>query len=307
MFVSEIRKMVAVLLEEQLTLSEIAHRLGVANSTVGYHADALREGREGRSVPDRAPKRRGPVAAPDVTRERVRALLNQGHTRARIAEALGLARSTVTYHAGRLGHDIDSRYGRRYDWETIRRFYEGGHSVADCQARFGFNRNAWHDAIRRGVITPRPARMPLEQLLLAGPRRNRGHIKRRLFDAGIKTRKCESCGLSEWRGLPISLALHHVNGDRHDNRLENLQILCPNCHGLTDTWAGRNIPRLRGAASDAAGTEDRPRSEPDRLAVRGEVGGDRVLESGIEHQQHLVARFDDRVGLGYEAGPAAQD
>jgi DNA-binding transcriptional ArsR family regulator len=248
MFVSEIRDMVATLLAEELSLNEIAHRLGVARSTVGYHADALREGRERRSARERAPKRRGPVAAPDVTRERVRALLDRGYTRARVAETLGLARSTVTYHAGRLGEDMDSRYGRRYDWERIRRFYEEGHSVADCQARFGFTRNAWHDAIGRGVITSRPARMPLEQLLVAGPRRNRGHLKRRLFDAGIKERRCESCGLREWRGLPIPLALHHVNGDRHDNRLENLQILCPNCHGLTDTWAGRNIPRLRQAA-----------------------------------------------------------
>jgi predicted transcriptional regulator len=248
MFVSEIRGKVAILLEEKLTLNEIAHRLGVANSTVGYHANALREDRERPSVQNRASKRRGPVAAPDVTRERVRALLERGYTRARIAETLGLSRSTVTYHAGRLGEDIDSRCGRRYDWATIRRFYEQGHSVADCQARFDFNMNAWHDAIRRGAITPRPARMPLEQLLVAGPRRNRGHLKRRLFNAGIKTRKCESCGLREWRELPIPLALHHVNGDRHDNRLENLQILCPNCHGLTDTWAGRNIPRLRQTA-----------------------------------------------------------
>jgi predicted transcriptional regulator len=248
MFVSEIREKVAILLEEKLTLNEIAHRLGVANSTVGYHANALREGREQPSVQIRASKRRGPVAGPDVTREHVQALLERGYTRARIAETLGLARSTVTYHAGRLGMDIDSRCGRRYDWETIRGFYEQGHCVADCQARFGFSKKAWHDAISRGMITPRPARMPLEQLLVAGPRRNRGHLKRRLFDAGIKTAKCEACGLSEWRGLPIPLALHHVNGDRHDNRLENLQILCPNCHGLTDTWSGRNIPRLRQTA-----------------------------------------------------------
>jgi hypothetical protein len=105
------------------------------------------------------------------------------------------------------------------------------------------------------MITPRPARIPLEQLLVAGPWRNRNHLKRRLIDAGIKTRRCESCGLTEWQGIAVPLALHHVNGDRHDNRLENLQILCPNCHGLTDTWAGRNIRRMRqasGAAADAA-------------------------------------------------------
>lgn len=57
--------------------------------------------------------------------------------------------------------------------------------------------------------------------------------------------RCEKCGLDEWRGSPLSLALHHVNGDRHDNRLANLQLLCPNCHSQTDNFAGRN----RGCAA----------------------------------------------------------
>jgi DNA-binding CsgD family transcriptional regulator len=244
MFVSEIRSTVARLLAEELTLNEIAHRLGVARSTVGYHADVLRREREQRSIePDRRVGGTRPIAPPEATREQVQQLLEMGHTRAKVAETLGLARSTVTYHAARLGQAIDDRCARRYDWNEIGHFYDGGHSVAECQSRFGFNKQAWHAAIQRGLITPRPARIPLEQLLVAGPRRSRGHLKQRLFDAGIKTRRCESCGLSEWNGLPIPLALHHVNGERHDNRLENLQILCANCHGQTDTWSGRNNRR----------------------------------------------------------------
>lgn len=227
-----------------LTLNEIAHRLGVARSTVGYHADALQRAREQRPVVLKHDiGGAGPVAPPEVTRERVRHLLDLGYTRAKVAETLGLARSTVTYHAARLGQDIDGRCARRYDWSEIRHFYDAGHSIAECQSRFGFNKQTWHAAIQRGLITPRPTRIPLEQLLVAGPRRSRGHLKQRLFDAGIKTRRCESCGLSKWNGLPIPLALHHVNGERHDNRLENLQILCANCHGQTDTWSGRNNKR----------------------------------------------------------------
>ena len=53
--------------------------------------------------------------------------------------------------------------------------------------------------------------------------------------------KCEICGISEWNGKPISLQLHHVDGNRKNNLLSNIQILCPNCHSQTDNYAGKNI------------------------------------------------------------------
>jgi len=65
-------------------------------------------------------------------------------------------------------------------------------------------------------------------------------LKNKLFKYGLKERKCECCGNVEWQGKPIPLELHHVNGDNKDNRLENLQILCPNCHAFTDTYGGKN-------------------------------------------------------------------
>lgn len=66
-------------------------------------------------------------------------------------------------------------------------------------------------------------------------------LKNKLFKAGLKENKCEICGISEWLGKPIKCELHHKDGNRNNHRLENLQMLCPNCHSQTDTYKALNI------------------------------------------------------------------
>lgn len=66
-------------------------------------------------------------------------------------------------------------------------------------------------------------------------------LKKRLFESGILENKCAECSLEkEWQGKPIVLHLDHINGIKTDNRVENLRILCPNCHSQTETFCGRN-------------------------------------------------------------------
>jgi hypothetical protein len=91
---------------------------------------------------------------------------------------------------------------------------------------------------RRGHIVPL---RPLEDLLVKGILVQSNRLKRRLICEGLKEPRCESCGTIEWNGAPIPLELDHINGRRDDNRLENLRVLCPNCHAQTDTYRGRNI------------------------------------------------------------------
>jgi hypothetical protein len=173
-------------------------------------------------------------------REQVRELLERGLSQAEVARRLGVSPATVCYHARALGVPVRQDCARRYDWSVVQAYYDAGHSARDCQKAFGFCSKTWHDAVLRGAISTRPAAAPIETYLVSGRRTNRTHLKRRLLAAGIKENRCERCGIDSWLGEPLSMALHHVNGDGLDNRLENLALLCPNCHAQTPNFSGRN-------------------------------------------------------------------
>ena len=189
------------------------------------------------------------------TRERVAKLLAERLSVAQIARQLGVSKSTVCYHKRRLGHEIDARCNRRYDWTAVQRFYDAGHSITECQVHFGFARKSFYDAVQRGDVITRAHAAPIETYLVRGRAVNRYHLKGRLLAAGLKTNRCERCGLSRWRGKHLAMALHHVNGDGKDNRLENLMLLCPNCHAQTPNFSGRNrrMKRRKASTNEPAG------------------------------------------------------
>ena len=69
-------------------------------------------------------------------------------------------------------------------------------------------------------------------------------MRKKLIEEGIKENKCENpeCGITDWHGKFLPLELHHINGNHYDNRLENLILLCPNCHAQIH---GYNKPKER--------------------------------------------------------------
>lgn len=82
---------------------------------------------------------------------------------------------------------------------------------------------------------------PLEDILVQNSTyTNNTSLKKRLLEAQLIEYRCYICGISEWNNQPLSLQLDHINGNNKDNRIENLRLLCPNCHSQTDTFSGRN-------------------------------------------------------------------
>ncbi len=100
-----------------------------------------------------------------------------------------------------------------------------------------FYGKAWNKG-RKGFGVPR---IPIEKVLVSNSTYQSFKLKNRLFKLGLKKRQCEECSwakATEDGYLPLEL--DHINGNRHDNRLENLRVLCPNCHSLKPTHRGRN-------------------------------------------------------------------
>jgi hypothetical protein len=107
---------------------------------------------------------------------------------------------------------------------------------------FGFSMATWTKAVRRGAVKARRVAFTVDEALTKS--KCRLTVKRHLLRAGILKNRCDWCGLTSWRGRPISIQIDHINGVRDDHRVENLRMLCRNCHSETDTFAAKNINRM---------------------------------------------------------------
>lgn len=165
--------------------------------------------------------------------------LQLGYPYSKIVKLLGCSKATISYHAKKLG--IPRQIRNKYDWNEIANYYNNGHSRIECLNKFNFAKGTWDKAVARGDIIRTDWILPMERLLVNNrPQTSRNHLKSRLIKEGYIVSKCLKCELTSWLDKPLSLQLHHKNGVKGDNRIENLCLLCPNCHSQTPTFAGKN-------------------------------------------------------------------
>lgn len=95
---------------------------------------------------------------------------------------------------------------------------------------------------RWNIISGRATRIRknLKEILKENSIYNTCRLKKRLIEEKILENKCTICKIDSWQGKIISLELDHINGINNDNRIENLRVICPNCHSQTLNYRGKN-------------------------------------------------------------------
>jgi hypothetical protein len=127
-----------------------------------------------------------------------------------------------------LSHLNVAPYGGNYD--TARKYIK----------RLGLDTSHWKKQAWMKGITPDYLIKPLDDYLSGKIKINSHKLKLRLLRDNVFPHRCMNCKLTAWLGLPIPLELHHIDGNNHNPSKENLQLLCPNCHALTNNYRGKN-------------------------------------------------------------------
>jgi len=125
-------------------------------------------------------------------------------------------------------------------------------SMSEAAAKLGLHFNSFKKrALELGCYKPNQAgigirknmpSIPIEDIIKHGkhPNYQSFKLKKRLIKEGLKENVCENCGVSDWQNQKLEMELHHIDGNRFNHLLSNIQLLCPNCHSQTDTFRAKN-------------------------------------------------------------------
>lgn len=176
--------------------------------------------------------------------QKVKSLLDIGYSRKQIAEKLGITKQYASRVAISLGYRVPNGKPSKYDWDEITEYFNKGHSLKECRDKYGFSNGTLATARRRGDTTIQIRVLRSDNIsyyLVENGTNDSAMLKKLLFENGILQNVCSICGqLPIHNGRDLVLQLDHINGIHNDNRINNLRILCPNCHTQTPTYGARN-------------------------------------------------------------------
>jgi hypothetical protein len=146
--------------------------------------------------------------------------------------------------------------------EKIIEAINSGETMNTCAVKLGIKFMTFkRRASKLGIYQPNPGRrgikrnesefynitIPLDDIISG---KFEGHylssrLRKRLIKEGYKQNKCEVCAIDEWMGKKITCELHHIDSNRGNNILENLLILCPNCHSQTPNHSKKKKNKIK--------------------------------------------------------------
>ncbi|MFJ6565901.1 HNH endonuclease signature motif containing protein [Streptomyces sp. NPDC091292] len=214
------------------------------------------------------------------SRERLQEAAGSSRTLSEALTRLGVdprssTRNYLRERMKKLGVDTShfEREGRRWTREILESAVAASHSVSEVVRRLGLDNVGGHQThigrriksygidtshFDAGISTGRrrggPHRRSSAEILVAdssahAKRKPSSRLKEAMHELGI-AEQCALCGIEAvWQGEPLPLEVDHIDGDWRNNRVENLRLLCPNCHSTTDTYRGRGKRRTRGVTS----------------------------------------------------------
>jgi hypothetical protein len=195
-----------------------------------------------------------------VSKEEIINAINECDSKHAAADFLGLYAGTFIRKLKQYDIDFDLIHTKVPDNEFIK-IVTTSRSMASAARELNIPFTSFvRRAKRWGVYTPNrneigvnkgqsKPKIPLDEILLGYyPKYSKRSLKRRLFETGTFEPICNKCGVGEeWNGALLSLQLDHINGISTDHRLNNLQILCPNCHSQTENFCSKNKRTQRKA------------------------------------------------------------
>lgn len=126
---------------------------------------------------------------------------------------------------------------------------------------------------------------PLDSYLTNNSHCSRNVLKNRLLKEGYKYNICEVCGIAEWNGKPLVMELHHKDGDTHNNSIDNLMMICPNCHAQTDNYRGNansKIEKPKNYCQDCGREIGNTSTRCTSCAAKNRIGNDIKIEMTID-------------------------